>query len=177
MREPGPHIQRRARRLTAGQPPIQCAHVFARQCIEQCIARLEHPPVRITVRDLFYNVPARRKFLRTDQTELAHIASLVTHYSLAHFDKTIRLSSGANELLAVTPVATLEERVYQVFGSQALDDLVEIGLREKELALPPPWAPPSQAISEYRKGDDEPTECRVANQHAGLQQASTQAVG
>ena len=38
----------------------------------------------ITVRDLFYNVPARKKFLRTEQTELAHIASLVTHYSLAH---------------------------------------------------------------------------------------------
>ncbi len=36
----------------------------------------------ITVRDLFFNVPARKKFLRTDQTELAHIASLVTHYSL-----------------------------------------------------------------------------------------------
>ena len=38
----------------------------------------------ITVRDLFYNVPARKKFLRSEQTELAHIASLVTHYSLAH---------------------------------------------------------------------------------------------
>src|SRR5262250_1447615 len=38
----------------------------------------------ITVRDLFFNVPARRKFLRSDQTELAHIAQLVTQYSLAH---------------------------------------------------------------------------------------------
>src|ERR671936_805622 len=66
----------------------------------------------ITVRDLFYNVPARKKFLRTEQTELAHIASLVTHYSLAHPDKTFRLLSGPNELLSVTPVATLEERVY-----------------------------------------------------------------
>ena len=54
----------------------------------------------ITVRDLFYNVPARRKFLRTEQTELAHIASLVTHYSLAHPDKSFRLTHGPNELLA-----------------------------------------------------------------------------
>ena len=61
----------------------------------------------ITVRDLFYNVPARRKFLRTEPTELAHIASLVTHYSLAHPDKTFRLTSGPTELLHVTPVATL----------------------------------------------------------------------
>ena len=61
----------------------------------------------ITVRDLFYNVPARKKFLRTEQTELAHIASLVTHYSLAHPEKTFQLISGATELLYVTPVATL----------------------------------------------------------------------
>src|SRR5438067_6034077 len=75
----------------------------------------------ITVRDLFYNVPARKKFLRTDQTELAHIASLVTHYSLAHPGKSFRLTSGPTELLSVTPVATLKERVYQVFGSQILE--------------------------------------------------------
>src|SRR5215470_13091455 len=87
----------------------------------------------ITVRDLFYNVPARRKFLRSEQTELAHIASLVTHYSLAHPEKTFRLASGPNELLSVTPVETLRERVYQVFGSQVLDELVEIGVREKQL--------------------------------------------
>jgi DNA mismatch repair protein MutL len=110
----------------------------------------------ITVRDLFYNVPARRKFLRTEQTELAHIASLVTHYSLAHPDKTFQLNSGPTELLHVTPVGTLRERVFQVFGSQALDDLVEIGLREKELFLPPPYVPPSEAIAEFRREPEEP---------------------
>jgi DNA mismatch repair protein MutL len=90
----------------------------------------------ITVRDLFYNVPARKKFLRTEQTELAHIASLATHYSLAHPDKTFQLSSGPTELLHVTPVATLHERVYQVFGSRAMEDLVEIGMRETQLLGP-----------------------------------------
>jgi DNA mismatch repair protein MutL len=110
----------------------------------------------ITVRDLFYNVPARRKFLRTEPTELAHIASLATHYSLAHPEKTFRLTNGPTELLSVTPVATMKERVYQVFGSQVLDELVEIGLREKELFLPAPSVAPSQAISEYRSEPDEP---------------------
>jgi DNA mismatch repair protein MutL len=110
----------------------------------------------ITVRDLFYNVPARKKFLRTEQTELAHVASLVTHYSLAHPDKTFHLTSGPNELLHVTPVATLEERVYQVFGSQVLDELVEIGEREKELVLPAPSVPPSQGVAEYQAEADEP---------------------
>jgi DNA mismatch repair protein MutL len=109
----------------------------------------------ITVRDLFHNVPARRKFLRTEPTELAHIASLVTHYSLAHPDKSFRLSTGPNELLAVTPVASMKERVYQVFGSQVLDELVEIGVRERDLFLPPPSVPPSQAIAEYRAAEPE----------------------
>src|SRR5215469_16750803 len=110
----------------------------------------------ITVRDLFFNVPARRKFLRTDQTELAHIASLVTHYSLAHPDKTFVLTAGAAELLRVTPVAELRERVYQIFGSQALEDLNDIGVRERDLFLPPPHVPPSEAIAEFRREPDEP---------------------
>ena len=110
----------------------------------------------ITVRDLFFNVPARKKFLRSEQTELAHIAALVTHYSLAHPDKSFRLTAAANELLAVTPVDTLKERVYQVFGSQILDELVDIGTRERDLFLPPPSVPPSQAIAEYRSEPDEP---------------------
>ena len=96
----------------------------------------------ITVRDLFFNVPARKKFLRSEQTELAHIASLVTHYSLAHPGKAFELRHGASELLSVSPVNELRERVYQVFGSQAIDDLVDLGMMEKELQLPPPYNGP-----------------------------------
>ncbi|MGA2596503.1 MAG: DNA mismatch repair endonuclease MutL [Bryobacteraceae bacterium] len=90
----------------------------------------------ITVRDLFFNVPARKKFLRSDQTELAHIASLVTHYSLAHSSKSFQLRNGASELLDVTPVETLRERVYQVFGAQTLDELVDLGYIERNLEVP-----------------------------------------
>jgi DNA mismatch repair protein MutL len=97
----------------------------------------------VTVRDLFYNVPARRKFLRSEQTELAHIASLVTHYSLAHPARTFLLRNGPDELLYATPVETLRERVYQVFGSQTLEELVELSPRERERKLPP--APPQEA--------------------------------
>src|SRR5579864_4762375 len=102
------------------------------RCEEDALA----PGTTITVRDLFFNVPARKKFLRSEQTELAHIASLVTHYSLAHPDKTFWLSSGPGELLHVTPVATMRERVFQVFGTGALDELVDLGTREKQLLLP-----------------------------------------
>ncbi|MBV9769010.1 MAG: DNA mismatch repair endonuclease MutL, partial [Bryobacterales bacterium] len=89
----------------------------------------------ISVRDLFYNVPARKKFLRSDQTELAHIASLATHYSLAHPQKSFQLRHGAAELLDVTPVETLRERVYQVFGNQTLDELIDLEMVERELEV------------------------------------------
>jgi DNA mismatch repair protein MutL len=92
----------------------------------------------ITVRDLFFNVPARKKFLRSDQTELAHIASLATHYSLAHPQKSFQLRHGANELLDVTPVETLRERVYQVFGKQTLEELIDLDVIERELEVVAP---------------------------------------
>ena len=89
----------------------------------------------ITVRDLFYNVPARKKFLRSEQTEIAHIASLITHYSLAHPSKSFLLRHNNVELLNVTPVPTLRERVFQIFGSHALEDLVDLGDCSQDLAL------------------------------------------
>src|SRR5438067_8386659 len=70
----------------------------------------------LTIRDLFFNTPARRKFLRSESTELSHIASLVTHYSLAHPDKHFELHSATNAMLVVAPVASHSERLYQVFG-------------------------------------------------------------
>jgi len=87
----------------------------------------------VTVRDLFYNVPARKKFLRSEQTELAHIASLVTHYSLAHCDKSFTLTHGGKELIRVTPVAELRDRVFQIFGAETLEDLIDLGARETTL--------------------------------------------
>jgi DNA mismatch repair protein MutL len=86
----------------------------------------------ITVRDLFFNVPARKKFLRTEQTELAHVAQLVTHYSLAHCDKTFLLTHSGKELLNTTPVAALAERVFQVFGGRTLEETIDLGERRRD---------------------------------------------
>ena len=111
------------------------------------IARVEEaglpPGTSITVRDLFFNVPARKKFLKTESTELSHIASLVTHYALAHPDKHFELHSAANALLVAPPVAGHSERVYQVFGKETLDQLISIASRQAlervGLPQPPPW--------------------------------------
>jgi DNA mismatch repair protein MutL len=92
----------------------------------------------IIVRDLFFNVPARKKFLRSDQTELAHIGSLVTHYSLGHPNKRFELYHEGRELLNVTPVESLRDRAFQVFGSEIMRDLVSLGPKLLELPLPPP---------------------------------------
>lgn len=107
----------------------------------------------ITVRDLFFNVPARKKFLRSDQTELAHIGSLVTHYSLGHPNKRFELYHEGRELLAVTPVSTLRDRAFQVFGSEIMQDLVELAPRTFELRLPPPYVPPGARVSEPPEPD------------------------
>ncbi len=96
----------------------------------------------LTVRDLFFNVPARKKFLRSDQTELAHIGSLMTHYSLGHVDKAFELVHERRELLNVTPVASIRDRAFQVFGSEIMADLIDLESRTFELRLPPPYLPP-----------------------------------
>jgi DNA mismatch repair protein MutL len=96
----------------------------------------------IAVRDLFFNVPARKKFLRSDQTELTHIASLVTHYSLAHNDKRFELFHEGRELLQVTPVANAKERAFQVFGSDVISDTVDLPRLTRSMRLPPPYALP-----------------------------------
>ena len=94
------------------------------------------PGTSVAVRNLFYNMPARRKFLRTEKTELAHAVRIATHYSLAHLDKSLELRNEHGVLLSVNPVATQRERVYQVFGAEVLDRLVE--LRPVERTMPAP---------------------------------------
>ena len=84
----------------------------------------------IGVADIFYCVPARRKFLKSETTELGHIASLVTHYALAHPECQFFLKTPTQEILNCAPVEKLADRVYQIFGRQALDELVEIPAQE-----------------------------------------------
>ena len=117
-----------------------------------------NPGTTVTVRNLFYNVPARRKFLRTEQTELSHIVQLVTHYSLAHCDKSFTLSNEHSTLLNVTPVETLRERIYQIFGGDTLDELVEMAPVERRLQVAGSPVPPTLAVRAYREGRPETTE-------------------
>ena len=81
----------------------------------------------ISVRDLFFNTPARRKFLRSEATESFHLTNLVTHYALAHPEIAFTLTNNGREVLRAAPAVDLRERAYQIFGAEFLDGLLEVG--------------------------------------------------
>jgi DNA mismatch repair protein MutL len=97
----------------------------------------------LAVADLFFNTPARRKFLRAESTELAHVTALVTHYALAHPEKHFELLSATHTILSAPPVARTAERIYQIFGKETLASLLpvaaELPLERVGLPEPPPW--------------------------------------
>ncbi|HWJ47482.1 MAG TPA: DNA mismatch repair endonuclease MutL [Candidatus Udaeobacter sp.] len=133
------------------------------------IARVEEAGLplgtSITVRDLFFNVPARKKFLKSESTELSHIASLVTHYALAHPDKHFELHSATNAMLVAPPVAGHSERVYQVFGKETLDQLIPVAARQAlervGLPQPPPWRRKEEEEDGESAAPKDPGEIRV----------------
>src|SRR5205809_1988275 len=79
----------------------------------------------ITVEELFFNVPARRKFLRSESYELSQITTYCTHYALAFPDIHFILKSASFEILATPPAAGFRDRIFQVFGKDLLDQMVE----------------------------------------------------
>jgi DNA mismatch repair protein MutL len=81
----------------------------------------------VEVRRLFFNLPARRKFLRSDVTEAAHIAALVSQLAAAHPGVRFRLEHGARTVLDAAPVGSREERLYQIER-----DWVEAAIRVDE---------------------------------------------
>jgi DNA mismatch repair protein MutL len=97
----------------------------------------------ITIRDLFFNTPARRKFLKSEQTELSHIAALVTHYALAHPTKHFELHSATQALLVAPAVANAADRLFQIFGKDTSNYMLpitaELDFARAGLPEPPPW--------------------------------------
>ena len=104
----------------------------------------------ITVADLFFNTPARRKFLRAEATELAHITALVTHYALAHPEKHFELVSASHTVVSAPPVARTAERIYQIFGKETLSQLLPVAAERRLERAGLPEAPP------WKKDPDEP---------------------
>jgi len=89
----------------------------------------------VAVRDLFFNVPARRKFLRADATEAAHLVRAVSHYALARPDLAVTLTSGGRRVIDAPPVASLAERAHQLFGEEFLADMIPLAVNAGSLQL------------------------------------------
>jgi DNA mismatch repair protein MutL len=80
----------------------------------------------IAVRDLFFNVPARRKFLRSEATETFHLTNLVTHYALAHPEIAFAFVNNGRDVVRAVPAKDLRERAYQIFGEEFLENLLPV---------------------------------------------------
>ena len=88
----------------------------------------------IAVRDLFFNIPARRKFLRSEATETYHLTNLVTHYALAHPEIAFTFVNNGREVVRAAPAKDLRERAYQIFGGEFLENLLEVNQGDAQVA-------------------------------------------
>ncbi len=84
----------------------------------------------IEVRDLFFNLPARRKFLRSDRSELGAIAKYLTNAALAAPAVRFVLTHGGRTVLDCPAVAGLRERIFQLYGREVLDGLMDVDFAE-----------------------------------------------
>ena len=87
----------------------------------------------VEVRDLFYNLPARRKFLKSDAAEMAQVTRVVTQMALCYVDVGFALAAPGRRRLEYPPAATLADRLFQVYGHRT--DLVPVERRTSGLAV------------------------------------------
>src|SRR5690606_18534029 len=90
------------------------------------------PGTRVEVRDLFWNVPARLKFLKADSTETQHVVDLVKSFALGYPHVHFRLGTGARSAVDFPGVRKLFERVCQVLGPTVGKRLFEVHLEGRD---------------------------------------------
>jgi DNA mismatch repair protein MutL len=89
----------------------------------------------IAVNDIFFNTPARKKFLKSDSTELFHIMDSVTKEALAHYEISFSLFTDGREAMIVPKASGPRERVLQLFGPEFLGGLTEVGAVQGHMSL------------------------------------------
>jgi len=92
------------------------------------------PPVHGTIleiRDIFYNTPARRKFLKGIPTELSHIIETVMQKAFAYPEISFSLTHNKSEILNVPAATGLKERFIQLYGEEMANEFIEINREEK----------------------------------------------
>jgi DNA mismatch repair protein MutL len=98
----------------------------------------EAPPysgTSIEVKDLFFNTPARKKFLKANSTELYHIFDTVTKAAIAHWDIGFRITTDHHETMNLPVASGLKERLVQIYGNEFLADFSEIKQQNEDISL------------------------------------------
>ncbi len=103
-----------------------------------------HQGTEVAVRDLFFNLPARKKFLRTRETELGHSTRLVTQYALAHPEMRFALESDQRMVVDVSRVDSLSDRIFQLFGERFQENLVEVAASAGSIEITGFCSPPHE---------------------------------
>jgi DNA mismatch repair protein MutL len=96
------------------------------------------PGTRVSVADLFYNTPARRKFLRAERTEFGHVDRLLRRFALAHFAVGFELEHDGRTVSVLRPAtddAGREHRLQRVMGGDFIDHAIRIDEARGEVAL------------------------------------------
>ena len=93
------------------------------------------PGTEVLVEDLFYNVPARKKFLKSHSTDLGHLTRQLTHFCLAYPSVHFQFSHHGRLLLEANVSTGLEDRVFQVLGESYLENLVPVDYRKNNLRV------------------------------------------
>ena len=104
----------------------------------------------VTVRDLFFNTPARRKFMRTANTEFGHIVEQLARVALPHRRVALTLTHNGRETHRLPPAETLRQRVRDFFGAELAESLIDFAADEGQVKLSGLIAPPSAARASGR---------------------------
>jgi DNA mismatch repair protein MutL len=89
----------------------------------------------VEVRDLFFNLPARRKFLRSSRAELSQIVKFMTQFALAFSEVRFSLYHGGREIFDYPAVSSLKERIYQIYGRSVLESLIPVDYKDEERCI------------------------------------------
>ncbi|MFP4198230.1 MAG: DNA mismatch repair endonuclease MutL [Halanaerobium sp.] len=89
----------------------------------------------IKVRDLFFNTPARYKYLKTTTTEFSHISKIVSAEATANSDLSIKLYHDGRQILSTPGNGKLKDTIYAVYGSEIADNLIPIDVEDRYIKL------------------------------------------
>ena len=89
----------------------------------------------LEARNLFFNTPARRKFLRSTRYELSRIVKLVAHYAISYRHINFSLYHGDKELISAPPVAHYSQRIHQLYGKNLMENLIPFEYEGEGLKL------------------------------------------